>query len=293
MTSMSQLNYNHLRYFWAVAHDGNLTRTAARLGVSQSALSVQIGTLEARLGQKLFERRGRSLFLTEAGRLALDRADVIFSTGDELLALLGGRGAAVRQVLRVGSAATLSRNFQLDFLRPVLGRDDVEVVVRSGGIADLLAGLEAHRLDVVLSTAPPSSDAATPWVSQRVAEQAVGLMGTPALLTDPAMPLAAVLAAHPLVLPTPESSLRQGFDALALKLGVRVRIAAEIDDMAMMRLLAREGVGLAVLPSIVVKDELAAGLLVEAEAHPGLVESFYAITLRRRFPNPLVAEVLA
>jgi len=62
--------------------------------------------------------------------------------------------------------------------------------------------------------------------------------------------------------------------------------------MAMMRLLARDGVGLALLPSIVVKDELAAGVLVEAEAHPGLVESFYAITLRRRFPNALLGEVL-
>lgn len=286
------LNYNHLRYFWAVAHEGNLTRTAARLGVSQSALSVQIGKLEDRLGQKLFERRGRGLFLTEAGRIALDRADAIFGLGDEIEALLGGRSEGVRQVLRVGSAATLSRNFQLDFLRPVLGRDDVEVVVRSGGLSDLLAGLEAHRLDVVLATAPPPTDAATPWVASRLAEQAVGLMGTPGLLRDPGLGLAELLEAHPLVLPTPESGVRQGFDALALKLGVRVRIAAEVDDMAMMRLLARDGVGLALLPSIVVKDELAAGVLVEAEAHPGLVESFYAITLRRRFPNALLGEVL-
>lgn len=286
------LNYNHLRYFWAVAHEGNLTRTAARLGVSQSALSVQIGKLEDRLGQQLFERRGRGLFLTEAGRIALDRADAIFGLGDEIEALLGGRSEGVLQILRVGSAATLSRNFQLDFLRPVLGRDDVEVVVRSGGLADLLAALEAHRLDVVLATAPPPTDAATPWVASRLAEQAVGLMGTPALLHDPGMGLADLLGAHPLVLPTPESGVRQGFDALASKLGVRVRIAAEVDDMAMMRLLAREGVGLALLPSIVVKDELAAGLLVEAEAHPGLVESFYAITLRRRFPNALLGEVL-
>ena len=52
------LNYHHLRYFWAVAHDGNLTRTAERLNLSQSALSAQIKQLEERLGQPLFERRG-------------------------------------------------------------------------------------------------------------------------------------------------------------------------------------------------------------------------------------------
>ena len=65
---MSDMNYKHLRYFWAVAHDGNLTRTADRLNVSQSALSVQIRKLEERLGHPLFERRNRQLLLTEAGR---------------------------------------------------------------------------------------------------------------------------------------------------------------------------------------------------------------------------------
>jgi LysR family transcriptional activator of nhaA len=57
-------------------------------------------------------------------------------------------------------------------------------------------------------------------------------------------------------------------------------------------LLAREGIGLAVVPPIVIKDELAAGHLVEAAQIPGLTETFYAVTVSRRFPNPLVAELL-
>ncbi|MBA4207627.1 MAG: LysR family transcriptional regulator, partial [Polymorphum sp.] len=128
---MPDLNYHHLRYFRAVAHDGNLTRTAERLNLSQSALSVQIRQLEERLGHALFERRGRQLHLTEAGRIALDHADAIFSAGEELIATLRQTGTT-RQVLRVGGMATLSRNFQIAFLRPVLGRADVEVVLRSG-----------------------------------------------------------------------------------------------------------------------------------------------------------------
>ena len=75
---MADMNYNHLRYFWAVAHEGNLTRTAEKLNLSQSALSVQIRKLEDRLGHALFERRGRQLHLTEAGRITLDYADTIF-----------------------------------------------------------------------------------------------------------------------------------------------------------------------------------------------------------------------
>ena len=62
--------------------------------------------------------------------------------------------------------------------------------------------------------------------------------------------------------------------------------------MAMMRLLAREGAGVAVLPPIVVKDELAQGALVEATRLKGLAETFYAVTVRRRFPNPLVRDLL-
>jgi len=169
---MAGLNYNHLRYFWAVAHDGNLTRTAERLAVSQSALSTQIRKLEQRIGQDLFERRGKQLLLTEAGRIALDHADAIFAAGDELMSTLKDRPFARRRVLRVGSLATLSRNFQIGFLRPILGRDAVEVVIRSGGLRDLLQGLEAHRLDIVLANLAPPRDAATPWITHVIAEAA-------------------------------------------------------------------------------------------------------------------------
>jgi LysR family transcriptional activator of nhaA len=287
---MSSLNYHHLRYFQAVAHDGNLTRAAERLNLSQSALSVQLRKLEERLGHALFERRGRALHLTEAGRIALEHADAIFSLGDELLGTLAESGRA-RQALRVGALATLSRNFVAAFLRPALGRADVEVVLRSGGTAELLEALTALKLDLVLTNAPPASDALTAFTAHRLAEQAVSLVGAPARLGDGA-PLPRLLATQPLIVPTAESGIRLGFDALVERLGVRPQIAAEVDDMAMMRLLARENAGLAVLPAIAVTDELSAGLLAEAHRLEGIKETFYAITITRRFPNPLAPPLL-
>jgi LysR family transcriptional activator of nhaA len=288
---MSQLNYNHLRYFWAVAHEGNLTRTAERLNVSQSALSIQIKKLEAQVGHALFERRGKQLILTEAGRVALDHADTIFATGDELMGTLGQRSGQIRQVIRVGSLATLSRNFQLGFLRPVVTLPDVEVVLRSGGLADLLRELEALRLDVVLVNQVPQRDSATPWISHKLADQQVSLVGTPGRVGETS-DLKMLLADNPIILPSLESGVRTSFDALADRLGVRPRIAAEVDDMAMIRLMAREDVGLAVVPPIVVNDELKNGLLREASRLPGLQETFYAVTQARRFPNPLVKQLL-
>jgi LysR family transcriptional activator of nhaA len=288
---MATLNYNHLRYFWAVAREGNLTRAAHRLHVAPSALSVQIHKLENQLGHALFERRGKQLELTEAGRIALDHAEAIFAAGDELVATLGQQAGRIRQVLRVGALATLSRNFQMQFLRPLLGRDDVELVVRVGTLGELLTALEAHRLDVVLVNHPPARDAASPWLAHAIADQPVSLVGTPARVGAPAS-ASELIAREPLVVPTVESGIRQDFDALADRLGVRPRLAAEIDDMAMLRLFARADVGLAVVPPIVVADELAGGELVEAAQLPELREPFVAVTPTRRFPNPLVRALI-
>jgi len=287
---MAELNYHHLRYFWAVAHDGNLTRTAERLNLSQSAVSVQIKQLEASLGHALFERRGRQLILTEAGRIALDHADAIFASGRELIGTLQEKGRS-RQAIRIGALATLSRNFHMEFLRPILGRQDVEIILRSGTSAQLLQALETLNLDVVLINRAPLRDASTPFVSHRLSEQPVSLVGTPELLGG-ISGLNDLLAGLPIILPTSDTGVRIGFDALTERLGIRPQIAAEVEDMAMMRLLAREGVGLAVLPPIVVQDELANGRLIEADRLPGIGETFFAVTLSRRFPNPVLADLL-
>lgn len=287
---MSEFNYHHLRYFWAVAHDGNLTRTAERLNLSQSAVSVQIKQLEAYLGHALFERRGRQLILTEAGRIALDHADTIFAAGQELLGTLQEKGRS-RQAIRIGALATLSRNFQMEFLRPILDRPDVEVILRSGTSADLLLGLEGLNLDVVLINQPPARDSVTQFVSHRLSEQPVSLVGTAERLAGE-RDLAALVSREPVILPIADTGIRIGFDAWTDRLGIRPQIAAEVDDMAMMRLLARAGAGLAVLPPIVVQDELSTGRLLEAGRLPGIGETFYAVTIARRFPNPILGELL-
>ena len=288
---MANLNYHHLHYFWAVAHEGNLTRAAEKLHVSQSAVSVQIQKLETSLGHELFERRGRQLILTEAGRITLDHADAIFSLGQDLLGTLQEQGQD-RIILRVGSQATLSRNFQLRFLAPLFGREDVEIVVHSGNFADLIRNLEAHNLDVLLANWAPPRDAATRWVAHTLAHQPISLIGPPGH-SEPGAPLEELLMESALVLPARQSSIRIGFDALLDRMDLKPAIAAEVDDMAMLRLLARQGIGRAVIPAIVVRDELESGELVELARLPGLRETFYAITLKRRFPNPLLRDMLA
>jgi LysR family transcriptional activator of nhaA len=163
----------------------------------------------------------------------------------------------------------------------------VELVLRSGTSSELLQGLDTLNLDVVLTNQPTAPDAMTHFVSHQLSQQPVSLIGTAARLA-PRHDLDRLLAANPVILPTRENPVRAGFDALCARHDIRPLIAAEVDDMAMMRLLAREGIGLAVLPPIVVKNELESGLLVELQHDIGLSERFFAVTIERKFPNPLL-----
>ncbi len=287
---MRSLNFNHLRYFWAVAHEGSLTRTAERLNLSQSALSVQIQKLGQQIGHPLFDRVGKRLVLTEAGKIALDYADTIFQAGDELLSTLAG-SQAVRQVLKVGALTTLSRNLQLEFLRPLVGRADVELIVRSGTMRDLLGGLEAHELDVVLANRAAQRDATTRFRNHLLDEQPISLVGRPRP-GRPAFRFPDDLRTEPILLPSLDSETRAGFDNLLDVAGIRPIIIAEVDDMAMLRLLARESDGVTLVPPIVVRDELESGVLVEHCRIPQLTETFHAITLARKFPNRLLGDLL-
>jgi len=288
---MAELNYHHLRYFHAIVEAGALTRAAKRLNVSPSALSVQVQQLEAQLGHKLFDRIGRQLVLTEAGRIALESAETIFDAGRELVSALKGAGGAKRTVVRVGALATLSRNFQVAFLKPIAERRDIHMAVRSGGMRDLMAMLDAHHIDVLLTNALPPRDETSSWTAHLIAEQAITLVG-PRRRGGRKQTLGKMLASEPLIVPTRENHLRGDLDALADRLGVELKIAAEVDDMAMLRLLTREGFGLGVAPRVVVRDELASGVLSEYAMLPGLKETFYAISPTRRFPNPVIASLV-
>lgn len=288
---MAFLNYHHLRYFWAIATEGTLTGAAAKLGVAQSALSVQLKQLEESIGQPLFHRQHKSLVLTEAGRIALDYADTIFRSGEEMMSVLQNRPTSRRKVFRVGAVATLSRNFQLSCLQPFIGREDVELVLRSGSLRALLAQLQAHTLDVVLSNLPVRREADTAWHSHLLEEQPVSLVGKKSRGRK-AFRFPEDLEREPLLLPSLDSQLRASFDLVLEREGIIPMIAAEVDDMAMLRLLAREGAGLALVPPVVVEGELKRGILTELYRFEDLSESFYAITPSRRYPNELVGEML-
>jgi LysR family transcriptional activator of nhaA len=74
--------------------------------------------------------------------------------------------------------------------------------------------------------------------------------------------------------------------------GIAPDILAEVDDMAMVRLLTRQDTGVALAPPVVMADEIGAGTLMQARGDLGIVETFYAITAARDFPHPAMARLL-
>ena len=288
---MDFLNYHHLRYFRVIAGELNLTRAARKLNLSPPALSVQLKQLEESLGHVLFERNPGGLVLTEAGRMALDYADAIGRAGEELMDVMSHRVGTRRKVLRMGAVATLSRNFLLEFVTPVLNRPDVELVLKSGSLGELLVAMQAHEVDLVLTNNAVHRDAQRPWHSHRLADQSVALVGAPEWKKK-RLRFPRDFDEVPLVLPGHASNARAGFDRLLSSAGVRPLILAEVDDMAMLRLLARRGNGLALVPPVVVRDEISNGSLVVTHQIPEIRETFHAVTPSRRFPNPLVGELI-
>ena len=286
------LNFHHLYYFWMVGKEGHLTRAAKQLHVSQSALSSQIRQLEDQLGHALFNRDGRSLRLTEVGHVVLEYAESIFNLSGELMAIMESGELQRVQHLRIGAVATLSRNFQDNFLGPVIGAEEVKLVIESASLEELLERLKVHKLDLILSNRPVATDSVTPWRCQRIAQQQVCLVGPADKGAAENFRFPEDLANQKLLLPGPSSDIRSQFDMLCEQLDVAVDPYAEVDDMAMLRLLARDSGGLAVVPEVVVQDELRTGRLKKYKVLDEVVESFYAITAKRHFELPVLKTLL-
>lgn len=289
---LDQLNFHHLFYFWRVAKLGHLTRVAEDLHTSQSAVSAQIRQLEEWMGGDLFARKGRRLILTDTGQLVLAYAENIFGLGEEMLGRLQGHSLGITH-LRVGSVATLSRNYQENWIRPLLADPAIVLTLESGLLEGLIARLMQHQLDVVLANETVPADSDQSLHCRFMGSQSIALVGPASRWESQSLRIPEDLDGVEIVLPGPRHALRAQFDALCVSAGVSPRLRAEVDDMAMLRLIARDSGWLTVLPEVVVQDELRAGVLVTVGNSTSLKEHFYAITTPRRHRIEALEKLLA
>ena len=153
---MEWLNYHHLLYFWAVARYGSVVRASAELRLAQPTISGQVRRLEDVLGEKLFDRVGRKLVLTDVGRTVFRYADEIFSLGQDLMGTLKGRASTRPLRLTVGVADVLPKVLVQRLLEPAfhIGHP-IQLICREDRVVeDFLGALAGQELDLVLADRP-------------------------------------------------------------------------------------------------------------------------------------------
>ena len=149
------MNLKHLFYFWKVARHGGVLRASEAIHISPQTLSGQIKLLEDRVGTALFKRNGRTLELTEAGKLAMGYADEMFTLSAELDQVLRQYPEGRSIEFRVGVSDALPKSLAYRLLRPAIKLDEpVRIVCREWRLDRLLAELALHRLDLVISDTP-------------------------------------------------------------------------------------------------------------------------------------------
>jgi LysR family transcriptional regulator, transcriptional activator of nhaA len=286
------LNYHHLFYFWVVAREGGIARAAEQLAVSQPTISLQVKELEQSLGRKLFERAGRRLVLTEAGRSAYAYAGEIFGLGRQLMESVAARPAERALRLAVGITDAIPKMVARVLLEPAVRlKQKVRLVCREDKVDRLLMDLGAHRLDMVLSDAPIGAGVHVRGYNHLLGECGVTFFATPALAAKLKRGFPRSLDGAPLLLPTDNTQLRRSLDLWFDGRRVAPAVEAEFEDGAMMYSFGQAGLGAFPAPTVV-RDEVKRqyGVAVVGET-TAVTERFYAISAEQRPEHPGVVAV--
>jgi LysR family transcriptional regulator, transcriptional activator of nhaA len=289
---MEFLNYHHLRYFWVVAKEGGLRKAAEKLRVSQPTISAQIAALEGVVGEKLFQRGGRALALTEAGQHVFTFAEEIFSIGQDLLNSVKQRPTSRPLRLRLGVADALPKLVTYRIIEPIFHLPQpVQVSCWETKVSDMLGELAAYRLDLVLTDEPASSGVIGNVFNHFLGECGVTFCAEPRLAAKLRRGFPKSLNGAPALLPMSNSGLRRSLEKWFHATGVRPRVVGEIEDPAFVNILALHGLGFMAVPTLVAKEIVtrfgfrAIGRTDECQ------QQFYAITPERKLAHPAVTAI--
>lgn len=286
------LNYKHLHYFLAVAKAGTVQRAAEKLHLTPQTLSGQIKRFEERMGVALFQRKGRRLELTAAGKTALAYAEEIFQIGTELQQALAATPGTRMTPFRVGVADAVPKSVAHQLIAPGLAiGEPVRLICTENRLERLVADLAIHRLDMVLADRPLPANTDVRGYSHPLGECGIGFFATQTLAAQLAGPFPRCLHEAPLLLPGSESGLRAPLVRWLERQDVSPTVIGEFDDSALMHAFGSAGAGVFPVPMTrEVAAALPAGLALLGETQE-VRERFFAISVERRLRHPAVLAI--
>ena len=243
------MELRHLRYFVAVAEEGNLTVAAERrLHTSQPSLSRQIRDLEYEVGAELLTRSARGVELTAAGRAFLDHARLALAQVDAAVEAARRAAQPARKTFAIGFQTGHEMNWlpqAMHVLRDEL--KNIEVTISSDYSPDLAEALARGRLDLAFLRVEPGYDLEYHVVDQ---EPLIVLMPSDHRLT-------AKQAIHPRELvgeifiggSNKAHVLRAVTEDYLRRSGLDIKLDHGVDNMAMAMSLVASTRGLALMPA--------------------------------------------
>ena len=289
---MKWLNYHHLHYFWVVAREGSIVRACEQLQLSQPTISCQIKELEQAFGRKLFDRVGRRLVLTDAGRIVYKYASEIFSVGQELMGAMEQRPVDRLLKLSVGVVDCIPKTVVRLLLEPAWQLPHpVSLICREGKVDHLLSELAAHEVDVVLSDAPIGTAVHLSGFNHLLGECGVTFFAEAKLAARLAKGFPRSLHGAPMLLPSDNAALRRSLNLWFDTQQIRPRVVAEFDDSALMNSFGRTGAGVFPAPSIVeaeIRRQFGGRVVGHAK---GVRERVYAISVEQKLKHPAVIAI--
>ena len=289
---MSSINYKHLHYFWVVAKAGSIARASEQLHLTPQTISGQLSQFESVQGEQLFEKSGRNLALTEAGRLVLSYAEEIFSLGQELEQVLHHLPTERIVQLRVGVSDAVAKPVAYRLLEPALALPQtLKINCREGKLDYLLAELALHKLDIVITDTPMPPTVNVRGYTHQLGESGISFFATEALMQENPAPFPACLDGAPLLLPGEDSALRSKLMYWLAAHQLHPRIAGEFDDSALMSAFGQAGAGFFAAPSAIA-DRVTRQYEVQlAGSTEEIKEQFYAISVQRKLTHPAVLAI--
>ena len=287
------MDLGHLRAFVTVAREGNLTRAASRLFLTQPALSLQIKKLQSDLGLTLFERTPRGMRLTDFGRRLLPAAERVLASANEFGAAAAGLKGAVSGRLRLGTIV------DPEFLRlgAFLGllaetHPGLTFELRHGMSGAMAHEVEMGSLDVAYTLGFPGLEElsgrfhAVPLT--RFTYRVVAPPGWGAQVRGKGW---RELAALPWIATPPESAHHRLLGRIFASVGVEQNVVARVDLEPTMLDLVRSGVALALArESLALRAAHADGVVI---ADAVSVEAELAFVCRRdRLNEPPIGAAL-